>query len=149
MHIPAYLTANRVRFETLYHPPAYTAQKRAHYLHLPGKTVAKSVLLRGPRGFMLAVLPATMHVDTTGLSQHLGSPIRLATDDEIPQVFPDCEWGVVPPFGRLYGLETLLEDSLRPDDDLVFESNSHAEGIRMTCRDFEELEKPGRAHFAV
>jgi Ala-tRNA(Pro) deacylase len=147
MHIPAYLAAHRVRFETLYHPPAFTAQKRAQYLHLPGNIVAKSVLLRGGRDYFVAVLPATMHVDTTRLSQILDNQLRLATDDEIPQVFPDCEWGVVPPFGGLYGLKTVLEDSVRPDDDLILEGNSRAEGIRMTCRDFEELEKPGRACF--
>jgi Ala-tRNA(Pro) deacylase len=147
MHIPAYLAAQRVQFETLYHPPAFTAQKRAHYLHVPGNIVAKSVLLRSPEDFVVAVLPATMHVDTSRLSQAVGKELRLATHEEIPPNFPDCEWGVVPPFGKLYGLETILEDSVRPDDRLFFESNSHFEGIRMSCRDFEEVEKPGRAQF--
>ena len=147
MHIPAYLAEQRVRFETLYHPPAFTAQKRARYLRLPGDVVAKSVLLRGKDGFLLAVLPATMHVNTSRLGALLANTFRLATADEIAPVFPDCEWGVVPPFGRLYGLRTFLEDSLRPDDEVVFESNHRAEGIRMSCRDFEELQRPGRARF--
>jgi Ala-tRNA(Pro) deacylase len=147
MHIPAYLAANRVAFETLFHPPANTAQKRAHYLHLPGARVTKSVLLRGPSEYILAVLPATMQVNTGRLAEIFGNSFRLATNDEIPEVFTDCEWGVVPPFGRLYGVKTVLEDSLGPDDDLIFDSNHQAEGIRMICRDYEELEKPGRARF--
>lgn len=147
MHIPAYLAAHRVCFETLYHAPAFTAQKRAQYLRLPGRVVAKSVLLRSQEDFVVAVLPATMHIDTSRLSQAVGKNLRLATDDEIPSIFPDCEWGVVPSFGGLYGIKTILEDSVRPDDKLVFESNSRYEGIRMSCRDFEELEKPGRARF--
>jgi Ala-tRNA(Pro) deacylase len=147
MYIPGYLAAHRVEFETLYHPPAPTAQKRAKCLHLPGKLVAKSVLFSGPHEFVLAVLPATMQVDTTRLSEIVGKPLRVATDNEIARLFPDCEWGVVPPFGRLYGLNTVLEDSVRPEDLLVFESNSQFQDIRMTCRDFEQLENPGRARF--
>ncbi len=147
MYIPGYLSAHRVQFKTLYHPPASTAQKRAKYLRLPGKLVAKSVLLRGPQEFLLAVLPATMNVDTTRLSEIVGKPLRLAGNDDIPQLFPDCEWGVVPPFGRLYGLNTMLEDSVHPDDHLVFESNSQFQDISMTCRDFEQLENPSRASF--
>jgi Ala-tRNA(Pro) deacylase len=149
MHIPAYLAAHRVRFERLYHPPAYTAQKRAKYLHWPGRSVAKSVLVNGPEGSLLAVLPSTRHIDTTRLSALLGGPVRLATDQEIAQVFNDCEWGVVSPFGCVYGLRTLLDDSLSPEDLMVFEGNSHAEAIRMRCRDFEELEQPRRARFTV
>jgi Ala-tRNA(Pro) deacylase len=148
MQIPAYLAAHQVSFETIIHPPAYTAQKRAKYMHLPGSTVAKSVLIRGPQGFLLAVLPATRHVDTTSLSRLLDGPVALATDDEITHVFLDCEWGVVSPFGGLYGLPMLLEDSLKPDDMLVFEGHTHAEAIRMTCRDFEALEHPRRLRFA-
>src|SRR5207302_9856794 len=107
------------------HPPAYSAQKLAKYLHVPGRQVAKSVLLRGPRGFILAILNATSHVDLERLGAALGGPVRLANDAEITSTFSDCEWGVVPPFGILYGLPTVLDDSLDPESQLVFEGQSH------------------------
>jgi Ala-tRNA(Pro) deacylase len=137
MRVLQFLAEQRIAFEPLVHPPAYTAQKRAKYLRIPGRQVAKSVLLAGPEGFLLAVL-----------ARQLGGPVRLATDQEIGEVFRDCEWGVVAPFGALYGLPTLLEDSLTPDSWIVFEANTHAEAIRMRCRDFEGLEKPQRLRFA-
>src|SRR6266542_4474841 len=98
-----------VAFETVLHPPAFTAQKRAKFLHVTGKQVAKSVLLAGPGGYFLAVLPATHQVDTAALARELGGPVRLADGPEIAEVFRDCEWGVVVPFGTLYGLPTLLD----------------------------------------
>src|SRR5205807_2280879 len=96
-----FLLEQRIPFETLLHPPAYTAQKRARFLRLPGRQVAKSVLLHGPGGYVLAVLPATHHVATERVALALGGPVRLASDDELAAVFRDCEWGVVPPFGTL------------------------------------------------
>lgn len=147
MHIAQFLSEQRIAFESLLHPPAFTAQKRAKCLHIPGRQVAKSVLLVGG-GYFLAVLPATHVIDTQELARHLDRPVRLADDRELAETFPDCEWGVVPPFGTLYGLPTLLEDSLPSDALLVFEGNSHAEAIRLRCRDFERLERPRRLRFA-
>jgi Ala-tRNA(Pro) deacylase len=96
----------------------------------------------------MAVLPATHHVDTARLGEVLGGPIRLADDSEIADIFRDCEWGVVPPFAGLYGLDTLLEESIPPDVTLVFEGQTHVEAIRLRCADFERLERPRRLAFA-
>ncbi len=148
MRICDYLTAQRINFERLPHPPAFSAQKRAKYLRLPGRQVAKSVLLSSPSGYLLAVLPATHHVDTKALAEHLGGPVRLASDCEIAEVFRDCEWGVVSPFGTRYGLSTLLDDSIQPDSPLVLETHTQFESIRLLCRDFERLEQPRRLPFA-
>ena len=149
MRIAAFLQNQRVAFESLPHAPAFSAQKRAKYLHVPGRQVAKSVLLRSPDGFFLAILPATLHVDTERLSEALGGPVRLADDAEIAAIFDDCEWGVVPPFGTLYGLKTVLDDSLATDSLIVFEGQSHVEAVRLRCADFEQLERPRRLRFAV
>lgn len=137
-----------VRYETIVHPPAFTAQKRARFLHISGKQVAKAVLLAGPEDFFLAILPSTQQIDMNALCKALGGPVRVADAREIAEVFCDCEWGVVVPFGTLYGLPTILEVSIDAEALLVFESDTHAEAIRMRCRDFEQLEKPMRLAFA-
>jgi Ala-tRNA(Pro) deacylase len=148
MRIAALLADQRVDFEPLPHAPAFTAQQRAKYLHVTGRRVAKSVLLKGPAGFFLAVLPATRRIDTERLGLELGGPVRLATDAEVHEAFPDCEWGVVPPFGTLYGLPTVLDESIPPDALMVFETHSHVDAVRLRCGDFERLERPRRLAFA-
>ncbi len=147
MRVAQFLSEHQIAFETLVHPPAFSAQQRAKHLHLSGRQVAKTVLLVGPSGYFLAVLPATRHVDADALAQVLGGPVRLADDREIARVFRDCEWGVVEPFGTLYDLPTVLDESLAPDAWIVFEAHTHAEAIRMRCRDFERLERPRRLRF--
>jgi Ala-tRNA(Pro) deacylase len=148
MRVPDFLVQQDVPFETLLHPPAFTAQKRARFLRVPGRAVAKVVLLHAAGGYVLAVLPATRHIDPERVAEALGGPVRLADDDEIARVFSDCEWGVVPPFGRLYGLPALLDESIAPDTLMVFETTSHVEAVRMLCRDFERLERPRRLPLA-
>jgi Ala-tRNA(Pro) deacylase len=149
MHVPQYLTDQQIVFETIVHPPAYSAQKLAKCLHVSGKHVVKAVLLSGPSGFFLAVLPATHQIDTDSLTAVFEGPVRLASDLEIAGVFRDCEWGVVPPFGVLYDLPTIMDERLNPESTLIFEGNTHFEAIRMRCRDFERLEKPRRLSFAI
>jgi Ala-tRNA(Pro) deacylase len=148
MRVPLFLTDQQIPFDTLIHPPAFTAQRRAKYLRVPGRQLAKSVLLAGANGYRLAVLPATHRVDTERVARELGEQFRLATDQEIADVFRDCEWGALAPFGTLYGLSTILDEALDPDALMVFEAQTHAVAIRMRCRDFENLEKPRRFRFA-
>jgi Ala-tRNA(Pro) deacylase len=149
MRIAAFLEEQHVVYESLPHAPAFSAQKRAKYLRVPGRQVAKSLLLRGPNGFVLAVLPATLHIDTERLADALGGPVRLADEAEIADVFRDCEWGVVPPFGTLYGLPTVIDNSLDPTAFIVFEAETHVQAVRLRCADFERLERPTRLRFAV
>jgi Ala-tRNA(Pro) deacylase len=148
MRIASYLVDHHIDCEVLLHPPAHTAQKRAKYLRIRGDQVAKSVLVRGPGGFVLVVLPSTRQVNLNRLADAVGGTVRLATAAEIADVFHDCEWGVTPPFGSLYGLPTLLDDGISPDARMVFETDARAEAVRLSCRDFERLEKPQRVPFA-
>jgi Ala-tRNA(Pro) deacylase len=148
MRIADFLAEHHADYEALPHPPAFTAQQRAKSLHVPGSLVAKAVLLQAPSGYIIAILAAPHEVDTDALAHPLGGNVRIATQREVVDVFPDCEWGVVPPFGSLYGVKTILEDSLAPETLMVLEMHTHFQAIRMRCRDYEQLEQPRRLSFA-
>ena len=148
MRVSQFLSDQHVSFETVVHPPAFTARKRAKFLHVPGRHVVKSVLLTGRKGFVLAVLRSTDHVDLDAISRFLDDAVLLASADEMADLFRDCERGALTPFGSLYGLQTLLEDGIAPEHLIVFEAQQHAVAIRMQCRDFEMLERPVRLRFA-
>ena len=148
MGIPEYLADQHVAFETLPHAPAYSAQKLAKYLHVSGSRVAKAVLLRGPVGLFLAVLPATHHIDMPMLEDLQGGPARLATTEEVAATFTDCEWGVVSPFGNLYGLPTLLDESIESSGWIIAEAGTHVDAVRLSARDFARLAGCERGSFA-
>jgi Ala-tRNA(Pro) deacylase len=148
MRIAEHLAEQQVSFESLLHPPAFSAQKLAKVLRVRGSEVAKAVLLHGPGGYFLAVLPATHQVDLVVLAEHQGGGVYLATTEEVAAVFLDCEWGSVSPFGNLYGVPTLLDAGITPEMWIVVEAGSHVEAVRLSCRDFERLAGSLRVAFA-
>jgi Ala-tRNA(Pro) deacylase len=150
MYVLDFLRSRGVWFETLLHRPASSSAKLAGSVHVPGREVGKAVLVKAGHSFVLAVLPSTSWIDLARLSEVLGSPVsevRLATPDELFEIFTDCEPGVVPPFGRLYGLTTLVDSGLTESAEIVLGANTRHEGLRMRFRDFQALEEPMRASF--
>ena len=146
-----YLEQNHISFDVVMHPKTFDAQHLAQAVHVPGRNVAKGVLVRVDRTnrYILAVLPATHRIDINQLSKAIGgSEVQLATEFEVAERFPDCEFGALPPFGSRYGIETLVDRSLTTDEYIVFEADKHDEAIRMRYAAFNELEHPSVVSFA-
>lgn len=151
MSIKHFLERRQVPFVAVEHPETFDAQHLAQVLHTPGREVAKTVLLRADHAYsyIVAVLPATHRIDFAALSTFLGgTKVELATEVEIAERCPDCEFGVLPPFGAHYGAKTIVDKSLTEDEYITFESDSHTEAIRMKYADYYEFEHPLVASFA-
>jgi Ala-tRNA(Pro) deacylase len=151
MKVQEYLHDRRVQFDVLQHEDTFDSQHLAEAVHVSGRQVAKTVLLRMDHGYKyaVAILPATHLIDLEAVSRLLGGArVELATEYEIGQRCPDCEMGVLPPFGSIYGLETVLDESLRHAEQIVFEANTHQEAIRMAGEDFVKVESPLVGGFA-
>ena len=151
MKVPQFLKERNVEFDVISHRDTYDAQRMAATIHVSGRDVAKTVLLRANGGYtyIVAVLPANKAIDFELASQMLGgSKIELATEIEISQRCPDCEIGALPPFGSYYGMTTMVDESLLEDEEIVFEGNTHHEAIRMKLQDFRHIEEPLVGSFA-
>ncbi len=151
MNTKEFLREHLVDFETIPHGEAFDAAHVAQATATPGKDVAKAVLLRVNHGYqyIVAVLPSTRRVDLEALSGLLGgAEVKLATELEVAQRCPDCEFGVLSPFGSHYGAETLVDKSLVEDERIVIEGNTHHEAIRLKFADFYRLENPRVCEFS-
>ena len=149
MTINEILNSRQIPFEALRHRPAYTASRMAQMLHVPGKEVAKPVLLRTGRGYVLVVVPGNRFVDLQRIRQWLGEPqVEMASEDEMDQLFPNCERGSIPPFGSMYHLTTLVDESLARDEQICFNGETHEEAYRMSYHDYETMEHPQKGDFA-
>jgi Ala-tRNA(Pro) deacylase len=151
MNIPEFLEEQHCPFAVMEHPTTYTAQEMAHALHVPGREVAKTVLLQTDADdFVVAVLPAYKQVDLRRVSNLFGGcQVSLAREEDINSHCPDCEPGALPPFGSRYGMKTVVDESLAQDEAIVFEGNSHHEAIQMRFDSFHRLEKPMVAQIAA
>jgi len=145
-----FLDKEKVKYVSIVHSPAFTAQEIAAAAHVPGRELAKTVILHLDGKTAMAVLPANRKIILEDLRQAAGvEEVRFATEDEFKQLFPDCEVGAMPPFGNLYGMDVYVAASLAEDEEIVFNAGSHTELIRLAYRDFERLVKPKVAGFTA
>ena len=146
--LESFLEDNQIAYSVMTHTTAYTAQGAAAAMKISGKELAKTVVLRTGGEMILAVLPAPNHVRLDKLAAEVGKPVRLATEQEFSDLFPDCELGAMPPFGSLYDLPVYVDESLAADEAIVFNAGTHREAIRMRYDDFVRMAKPKVCSFA-
>lgn len=145
-----FLDEHGVKYLTIRHSPAFTAQEIAASAHVSGRELAKTVIIKIDGTMAMAVLPASSHVDFEQLKRAVGArTIQLATELEFQNLFPGCEVGAMPPFGHLYEMDTYVAESLADDEEIAFNAGTHTELIKLTYGDFERLAKPKVVRFAV
>ena len=138
-----FLDKNNIKYVTMKHSTAYTAQEIAASAHIPGKELAKTVMVRVDGKMAMAVLPASYKVDFDQLKKAAGAnSVTLASEQEFKDMFPECEVGGMPPFGNLWGMEVYVAKSLAEDEEIAFNAGSHTELIRLAYADFERLVEP-------
>jgi Ala-tRNA(Pro) deacylase len=126
-----------VTYELISHDPTMSSTRTAEACNVPGDYLAKGVVLRRDGGYLLAILPASHHIRLSTLKMQLGDKVALASEDEIAQLFCDCERGAVPPVGEFYGLDVIVDDSIEAQREIYIEGGDHSTLIH-----------PGRGEFA-
>jgi Ala-tRNA(Pro) deacylase len=143
MNLRSFLDDKHTPYQVMPHTTTYTAMEAAQALHVPGKELAKVVIVKADDRYCMAVLPAPYRVDMAALAQEMGAGhAELATEKEIRRLFPEWEVGAMPPFGNLYGLPVCVDRSLTEDKEIVFDGGNHQEAVKMTYHDFEDAVHP-------
>ena len=138
-----FLDGHNVEYITISHSPAYTAQRIAELTHIPGKELAKTVIVKLDGKFAMAVLPASHRVDLDYLKRGVNADnVEIASEAEFKDLFPDCEVGAMPPFGNLYDMDVYVAEKLTDDEEIAFNSGSHTELVKLSYEDFENLVSP-------
>lgn len=138
-----YLDRQNIKYVSIQHSPAYTAQEVAASTHVPGRDFAKTILVKVEGKMAMLVLPATRKVVLSDVRDLLGvDKAKLATEEEFKSLFPDCETGAMPPFGNLYGMDVYVAPSLAAEKEIAFNAGTHTDVIKMAYDDFERLVSP-------
>ena len=146
--LQSYLDSHQIPYQIIGHSLAYTAREAANSLHVPADTFAKVVVVKADGRYVMTVLPSNWKVDFRRLIDVLEYPhVRLATEEELATLFPDCEIGSMPPFGNLYGTPVYVDETLTRDEEIVFDAGSHVGAIKMRYQDFADLVHPQVAEF--
>lgn len=126
-----YMIREGLHFDTVIHPHTKTSMETAQAAHIPGDALAKAVILEDEDGYLMAVVPATHHIELGILRKELGRPLRLAAEEDLAHLFDDCAIGAIPPIGRIYGLPTVVDEALSECSDLYIEAGNHEELIHL------------------
>ena len=138
-----FLDKENVKYVSISHSTAYTADEIAASAHIPGKDLAKTVMVKIDNKMSMAVLPASYKVAFDLLKESTGAnEVVLASEKEFKDLFPNCEIGAMPPFGNLYEMDVYVEKNLSEDEEIAFNAGSHTELVKLAYNDFERLVKP-------
>ena len=143
INLKAYLDQNGVSYSRVEHTETFTALETAAAAHIPGKEIAKTVIVELDNRPVMVVVPATHQVDLAELRAMTGAKhAELAEEREFVDLFPGCERGAEPPFRDLYGLDVYASEALAEDEEIAFNAGTHRELVRMAYKDFARLARP-------
>jgi Ala-tRNA(Pro) deacylase len=128
-----------VVYDVVVHEPTPSSMRTAEACHIPGDRLAKGVVVRRDGEYLLAILPASHHIQLSELKKQLGDTVDLASENEIDLLFRDCVHGAVPPVGECYGLDLIVDDSIDLQPDVYLEAGDHETLIHMDQAQFAAL----------
>jgi Ala-tRNA(Pro) deacylase len=148
MQLQSYLDRLGIWYHLSHHPRTYTAADLAQQEHIPGHQVIKPVLVEADGRFVLCALPASHRINIDKLKDKLhADSVRLADEPTLQEVFDDCELGAEPPIGFLYGIPTVMDESLCQDERVTFQAGNHEAAITMSLKDYRRVTQPEVARF--
>jgi Ala-tRNA(Pro) deacylase len=143
-----FLDQRGLNYEWLRHSKAHSAQSLALKENMPADQVIKPVLVKIDGEFVLCALPASHRVDLDRLQLELGAEeTSLADESDLSALFENCELGAEPPIGWLFGLPTLMDESVFDDGTVTFQAGTHTDAVTMKVMDYYRLAKPVIGHF--
>jgi len=144
-----YLDQHGIEYDVVSHRRTASSLETAEESRVSGDKVAKSVILGDDSGYVMAVVPASHHVEVKHLSQQLNRHLEMITEQELEGLFLDCEVGAIPPIGAAYKMEVVFDDSLNDCRDVYFEAGTHRDLVHVSGEDFRELMQQARhAYFS-
>ena len=148
MNLQSFLDEKGVAYRLSRHDTVFTASGLAEVEHVPGRKVIKPVVVKADGQFVMCALPASHKIDFEELKRQLEvNYVSLVTEEKLRELFPDCQIGAEPPIGRLYGMTTLMDESLVADDRVTFQAGTHEDSITMTLADYRRVAQPEIAYF--
>ena len=139
--VQQYLAENDVAYDILPHPHTNSSMNTARSAHISGKNLAKSVILEDDNGYLMAVIPATEHVQFRKVNHALDRHMGMATESELKALFSDCELGAIPALAQAYSIDSIVDDKLADCSDVYIEAGDHEELVHIKGSSFRKLMK--------
>lgn len=146
--VTKFLDTAKVKYNILEHRLVYTAHDAAQTTKKKLSEIAKVVLVRADKDFVLIVLPAGKYVDFSGIKKALkAKKVSMATEKDITK-YLKTKVGLLHPFGSQYKLQTLLDKGMSKAKKIIASAGSYTHSVELSLKDFEKLTQPLKGTFS-
>jgi Ala-tRNA(Pro) deacylase len=146
--ITKFLDEAKVKYNLFEHKIVYTAHDLAQTTKKKINDIAKVVLIKADKDFVLIVLPAGKYIDFSGIKKALkAKKVSLASEKDITK-YLKTKIGLIHPFGNLYKMRTLLDKSMAKTKKMMASAGSYTESLEIGLKDFEKLVQPIKGVFS-
>lgn len=135
-----YLAQNKVAYDLVKHKKVFTAFDLSQTLKEKMQKIAKTLLVKTDKKYVLVVLPAHYRLDLAKVKKALKAvKVELAPEKIMEKVFK-VKAGAITPFGYLHKAEVWLDKTLVKAKDVLINAGSFTESLRLKVKDLQKLE---------
>lgn len=138
--LDSYLTENNIPFQVIEHEHSASSLGSAITANVPLNHLAKAVILKDHEDRkLMAVLPAKNKISFSAINDNLMGNYTLLKEQEVYQMFSDCEHGAIPPVGDAFNLHMICDEMLDKLDFVYMEAGDHKTLLRISHADYETI----------
>ncbi|MCJ2377485.1 YbaK/EbsC family protein [Vibrio sp. ZSDZ34] len=135
-----YLHSHDIQFQTVQHNHSHSSMHSGVTAGVPLVSLAKGVVLEDHEGrHVMAVLPANNKISLSRVNDELNASFHLVKEQQVYQMFGDCDHGAVPPIGSAYHMSTVCDEMLTHLDYVYIEAGDHETLLKLDRNAFKEL----------
>jgi len=145
-----YLFEKNITYQEIEHFHSNSSIGSAITANISLKHIAKAVLLISHEDKkLMAILPATHKINLSTLNDNLHGSFRLMNEQEVCQIFSDCNLGAIPPAAEAYHLTMVCERQLDLLAKVYLEAGDHKTLLCVNKGDFKTIMNSGKhLHFS-
>ncbi|MFA5076323.1 MAG: YbaK/EbsC family protein [Patescibacteria group bacterium] len=136
-----YLQKQKVSFDVLDHKTVFTAYDLAQTLKEDLKKIAKTLLIKADKDYIVVILPAHYRLDLKKLKKVLKAQKVEIPKEKLMIKVLKIKTGGLTPFGNLHQLETWVDKSLLKTQKMIMNAGSFNQSLRMKVKDFIKMEE--------
>ena len=145
-----FLDKNETKYRIVEHKKVYTAIDKARTLKMKDSLVGKTVVLKADRDYFILLMAADKIIDKVKIkkilsqwrkknNQKVFKKIDFAKEKWIKENLKGAKMGSVPPFGVIWGIETICDDSFLRNKKILINSGDHYSSLEMTSSNFKKI----------
>jgi len=136
-----HLEKNKIAHKLIKHKKVYTAYDAAQTLKTKLGNIAKTLVVKADKNYILAVLPASRSLDFQKLKKILkAKKVEIAKENVMQKIFK-VKPGAITSFGEIYKIPVYLDKLLLKSKKVIAGAGTYRDSFEMTAKNFLKATK--------